>query len=172
MTTVTQPPPVAVPPSRSVLYGVVALAVISLLGGVISVASGLSPSLLDAMGPTGRLSIPIPMIAGQLVLALCAGARRRALALIGSGLVAAALFTGVISGFFDGGYADERLSAGQRAYQVLLVGTLVLVGMLAAVRFVRALRSPASTEVGRQARPALVDTAPARCQALGKLTAQ
>ncbi|MGI5240630.1 hypothetical protein [Dactylosporangium sp. CA-139066] len=141
MTTVTQPPRAAIPPSRSVLYGVLALAVISVLGGVISVASGLSPSLLDAMGPAGRLSIPIPMIAGQLLLALCAGTRRRALALTGSGLVAAALFVSVISGFFDGGYADERLTAGQRAYQVVLVGSLALVGVVAATRFVRTAKS-------------------------------
>src|SRR5689334_1712941 len=110
-----------VPPSRSVLYGVLTLAAISVLGGVISVTSGLSPNLLDAMGSTGRLSIPIPMIAGQLLLALAAGARRRALALAGSGLVAAALLVGVISGFFDGGYADDRLTTGQRAYQIALV---------------------------------------------------
>lgn len=139
MPTVTQPSRVAIPPSRSVLYGVLLLAVLSVLGGIISVASGLSPSLLDAMGPTGRLSVPIPMIICQLLLAVAAGSRRRALVLTGSGLVAAALLISVISGFFDGGFADERLTGGQRAYQAALVVSLVVVGAIATVRFVRTL---------------------------------
>jgi hypothetical protein len=138
MPTLTQPSRVAIPPSRSVLCGVLLLAVLSVLGGVISVASGLSPSLLDAMGPAGRLSVPIPIIC-QLLLAVAAGSRRRALVLTGSGLVAAALLISVISGFFDGGYADGRLTGGQRAYQAALVVSLVGVGAIAAVRFVRAL---------------------------------
>jgi hypothetical protein len=142
MPTVTQPSRVAIPPSRSVLCGVLALAVLSVLGGVISVASGLSPSLLDALGPTGRLSIPIPMIICQILLAIAAGSRRRALVLTGSGLVAAALLISVISGFFDGGFADGRLTGGQRAYQVALVVSLVGVGAVATIRFVRALGDP------------------------------
>jgi len=36
---------------------------ISVVGAVISVTGDLSPDLLDATGPEGRLSIPLPMIA-------------------------------------------------------------------------------------------------------------
>jgi hypothetical protein len=131
----------AVEPSRAVLYGVLALAAISVAGAVISVAGDLSPSLLDAMGPDGRLSIPLPMIAAQVVLAVAAGARRRGVALTGSALLAAALLVSVISGFFDGGYSDDRLTAFERAGQVTLVAALSTVAIVAAVRFWRVLRS-------------------------------
>jgi hypothetical protein len=127
-------------PSRTVLYGVLTLAAISLVGAVISVAGDLSPSLLDAMGPDGHLSIPLPMIAVQVALAVAAGSRRRRVALAGSGLLAAALFVSVISGFFDGGYSDDRLTAPERVCQVTLVAGLTAVAVVAAVRFWRVLR--------------------------------
>ena len=130
----------AVEPSRAVLYGVLTLAALSVIGALVSVAGDLSPSLLDAMGPDGRLSIPLPMIAVQLALAVAAGSRRRRFALAGSGLLAAALFVSVLSGFFDGGYSDDRLTALERVCQVTLVGALTTVGVVAAVRFWRVLR--------------------------------
>jgi hypothetical protein len=49
------------------------VAALSVCGAVISVAGDLSPSLLDAMGPDGRLSIPLPMMVVQVVLAFAAG---------------------------------------------------------------------------------------------------
>jgi hypothetical protein len=142
MTVASQLPRVTtVAPSRAVLYGLLAVAALSVGGAVISVASGLSPSLLDAMGPHGRLSIPLPMMVAQVALAFAAGSPRRAVALIGSGLLAAALLAGVVSGFFDGGYADDRLTAVERVYQVTFVGTLAVVGVMAARRFWQVLRS-------------------------------
>lgn len=131
----------AVEPSRTVLYGVLMLAAISAAGAVISVAADLNPSLLDAMGPEARLAIPLPMIVAQVVLAVAAGSGRRRLALIGSGLLAAALFVSVISGFFDGGYSDDRLTAIQRGYQLILVAEVTVVGVVAAARFLQVLRS-------------------------------
>ena len=142
MTVATRQPRVTtVAPSRSVLYGILAVAALSVGGAVISVAGDLSPSLLDAMGPEGRLSIPLPMMVAQVLLAIAAGSTRRLVALIGSGLLAAALLAGVISGFFDGGYADDRLTAFERAYQVAFVGALAVVGVMAARRFWQVLRS-------------------------------
>ena len=135
-----QPRVVAVAPSRSVLYSLLAVAALSVCGAVISVAGELSPSLLDAMGPDGRLSIPLPMMVAQVLLAIAAGSRRRPVALIGSGPLAAALLAGVISGFFDGGYADDRLTAFERAYQVTFIGALAVVGVIAARRFWQVLR--------------------------------
>ena len=136
-----QPRVTLVAPSRAVLYGLLTVAVLSVCGAVISVAGDLSPSLLDAMGPDGRLSIPLPMMAAQVALAVAAGSRRRPVALIGSGLLAVALLAGVVSGFFDGGYADDRLTAFERAYQVMFVGALAVVGVVAATRFWQVLRS-------------------------------
>ena len=130
-----------VAPSRAVLYSVLGVAALSVCGAVMSVAGDLSPSLLDAMGPDGRLSIPLPMMIVQVALAFAAGSRRRLVALIGSGLLAAALLAGVISGFFDGGYADDRLTAFERAYQVAFVGALAVVGAVSARRFWQVLRS-------------------------------
>jgi hypothetical protein len=127
-------------PSRTVLYGVLSLAVLSCLGAVISVAGDLSPNLMDAMGPEGRLSIPLPMMVFQIAMACAAATRRRSLVLVGSGTIAVALLLGVISGFFDGGYADDRLTAFQRGYQVTFIASLVVVGVIAASRFVRVLR--------------------------------
>jgi hypothetical protein len=97
--------------------------------------------MLEAMGPDGRLSIPLPMMVVQVALAFAAGSRRRPVALIGSGLLAAALLAGVISGFFDGGYADDRLTAFERAYQVTFVGAFAVVGVVAATLFWKVLRS-------------------------------
>ena len=136
-----QPRVTTVAPSRSVLYSILAVAALSVCGAGISVAGDLSPSLLDAMGPHGRLSVPLPMMLAQVVLAFAAGSTRRPVALIGSGLLAAALFAGVISGFFDGGYADDRLTAFERAYQVTFVAALAVVGVMAARRFWQVLRS-------------------------------
>jgi hypothetical protein len=142
MTVASQEPRVvAVPPSRAVLYSLLVVAALSVCGAVISVGGDLSPSLLDAMGPDGRLSIPLPMMVVQVVLAIAAGSTRRLVALIGSGLLAAALLAGVISGFFDGGYADDRLTTFERAYQVTFIGALVVVGVVAARRFWQVLRS-------------------------------
>jgi hypothetical protein len=142
MTVASQEPRVvAVAPSSAVLYGLLAVVALSVGGAVISVAGELSPSVLDAVGPHGRLSIPLPMMVAQVVLALAAGSRRRPVALIGSGLLAAALLAGVVSGFFDGGYADDRLTAFERAYQVTFVGALAVVGVMSARRFWQVLRS-------------------------------
>jgi peptidoglycan/LPS O-acetylase OafA/YrhL len=136
-----QPRVTTVAPSRAVLYSLLAVAALSVVGAVVSVAGELSPSLLDAMGPDGRLSIPLPMMVAQVALAFAAGSRRRPVALIGSGLLAAALLAGVVSGFFDGGYADDRLTGFERTYQVTFVGALAVVGVIAARRFWQVLRA-------------------------------
>ena len=127
-------------PSRTVLYGVLVLVVLSTVGAAISVASDLSPDWWHAMGPTGRLSIPWPMMLAQVVMAVAAGSTRRPLALLGSGFVALALLAGVVSGFFDGGYAEDRFTTFERVYQVGFIAALVVVGLLAAARFVQVLR--------------------------------
>ena len=127
--------------SWSVLGGVLVLTAISVGGAVVSVRDGLSATWLDAVGPDGHLSIPLPMTALQVLAALAAASPRRRVALAGSGVLVIAVVAAVVSGLFDGGYADERLTTGQRLYQVLLESGLVVVWVLAAARFVRVWRA-------------------------------
>ena len=129
-------------PGGAVLIGVLVLAACSVIGAVISVAEDLSPTLLDAMGPKGRLSIPLPMTVAQIVMAVASLSARRPVALVGSGFIAAALLVGVISGFFDGGYGDERLTTFTRGYQISFILCLTVVGVVAGTRFVQLLRHP------------------------------
>jgi peptidoglycan/LPS O-acetylase OafA/YrhL len=130
-------------PDRSVLVAVVALAVVSVGGAFVSVAGDLADTVLDAMGPTGRLSIPIPMMLAQLVAAFIASGHRRRPALVASALLAVVEPICIVSGFFDGGYSDPARTGAHTAYQGLLVGMLAFVGVVAARRFLhlRRLRS-------------------------------
>ncbi|HTE73839.1 MAG TPA: hypothetical protein VK640_11660 [Actinomycetes bacterium] len=127
---------------RSVLVAVLATTAVSLVGAAVSVAGDLSPTYLDALGPDGHLSVPLPMTVFQVVMALLAGTPHRRRALAGSGLLAVAVTVALVSGLFDGGYTDDRLDAGQRVVQVLLVLGLVAVAALAGRRLVQVLRAP------------------------------
>ena len=130
-----------VTPSRTAFYAVLVVTAISLVGAVISVRARLSPTYLDAVGPHGYLSVPLPMTAFQVLTALAAGSRSRPLALLGSGLLGLAVTLAVVSGFFDGGYADDRLDSAQRVYQMVLVLSLCVVAVLAGLRFLRVWRT-------------------------------
>ena len=132
-TTPTRP----VAPDRRVLLATAALAVVSVGGAVVSVRGGLAETLLDAMGPTGRLSIPVPMMLAQLVAAAVASGRRRRPALVASALLALVAPVCIVSGFFDGGYGDPARTGAHTAYQGLLVAMIAVVGGVAARRFVR-----------------------------------
>jgi hypothetical protein len=129
--------------SRTALYAVLVVTAVSFGGAVISVREGLSPTYLDAVGPEGHLSVPLPMTAFQVLTALVAGSGRRPVALVGSGLLGLAVTLAVVSGFFDGGYADDRLDPAERGYQMVLVLSLGVVAVVAASRFIRLWRSRA-----------------------------
>jgi hypothetical protein len=139
----THEPP-RIRPDRSVLVGSVALALASLGGAWLSVAGDLSDTAWQAMGPKGRLSIPVPMMLAQLVAAMVAAGRRPRPAVIAAALLAVVEPICIVSGLFDGGYTDPDRSALQIAYQVFFVGMIALVGVLAVRRFVTLRRSPAS----------------------------
>ncbi|NRQ35313.1 hypothetical protein HII36_26310 [Nonomuraea sp. NN258] len=127
------------PFATALLAGVCLLLVMDLVGAVISVRTGLSPGLLEALGPTARLSAPIPMMLAQAILVVGATHDRPALAVPAGALLAVTGVLAFVSGFFDGGYAAE-LDPGQRAYQVALVATHLAVGGVAALRVFRLLR--------------------------------
>ncbi len=119
-------------PSTLVAVGVVT--VVSLVGSVVAVVTDLSATWWDAVGPTGRLSVPLPMNAALLLLAgAAAGSARPRLAQICAWLIVVATTLAVVSGAFDGGYAAD-LTAGQRILQVALIGSLVATGVVAARR--------------------------------------
>lgn len=116
---------------------VVALAAVSVGGAFVSVAGGLADTVLGAMGPTGRLSIPVPMMLAQLLAAWVASGRRRRPALVASALLAIVAPVCIVSGFFDGGYSDPARTGAHTAYQGLLVTMLAVVGVVAGRRFSR-----------------------------------
>jgi hypothetical protein len=139
-TTERRPAPTAAPRDRRVWVGAVVLACLSVGGAIISVAGGLSSTIWEAMGPTGRLSIPIPMMLAQLVAAWLAAGSRRRTAIIASAMLALVEPVCVVSGFYDGGYSDPARSPLHVAYQLLFVAAIAVVGVLAALRFISLLR--------------------------------
>ena len=127
------------PPARGLMAAAAGVTVVSLAGSVLAVATGLSATWWDAVGPTARLSVPLPMNVAILLLALAAAGTRRRLAIASATLLALACAAAVVSGFFDGGYA-AALGAAERVIQVTLVLGLAAVSVLAGRRAVRLLR--------------------------------
>ena len=118
---------------RRPLAAVVAVTTVSLAGSVLSVATGLSPTWWDAVGPTARLSVPLPMNVALLLLGVLAAGTRRRVAFVASILLALACTLAVVSGVFDGGYAAQ-LAPLERVTQAALVLGLVAVAVLAGRR--------------------------------------
>ena len=123
-------------PSRAFIPALVAgvglLYALDIAGAVVAVRSGLNPTLLDALGPTARLSAPIPMMIAQAILVLAAGGAR-AIAIPASLLLGNACVLAFVSGFFDGAYA-AHLTQLQRVMQVSLVTAHLAVGVVAGLR--------------------------------------
>ncbi|MEU7692005.1 MULTISPECIES: hypothetical protein [Microbispora] len=122
--------------STALVAGVGVLLAMDVAGAVISLSAGLSPTLLDALGPQARLSAPIPMMIAQVLLVAGATRRRRGIAVPASALLALAGMLAFVSGFYDGGYAAD-LTTGQRVFQIALVTAHLGVGVLAAFHLVR-----------------------------------
>jgi hypothetical protein len=83
------------------------------------------------------------MILVQLVLTWLATRNDGVLAVVAASLLALACLVSAISGFFDGGLANDELDAGLVAYQVFLLAVTATVGVLAALRAVAARRTTA-----------------------------
>ncbi|MBE3014119.1 hypothetical protein IL992_33810 [Microbispora sp. NEAU-D428] len=131
--------PAARPLSSALAAGVGLLLAMDVAGAIISLSAGLSPTLLDALGPQARLSAPIPMMIAQVLLVIGATRRHRGVAVPASVLLVIAGVLAFMSGFYDGGYAAD-LTAGQRVFQIALVTAHLGVGVLAGFRLVRLLR--------------------------------
>jgi hypothetical protein len=125
------------------VLAVLGVTVVSLAGSAVSVVTALSATWWDAVGPTGRLSVPLPMNLALVVLAVLAAGTRRRVALVAAALLTLACSVAVVSGFFDGGYAAV-LTPLERATQVALVLSLAATAVVAARRARRLSRSTTS----------------------------
>ncbi len=125
----------------ALVASLVAVLAADLAGGAVSVATGLG-SWADAWGPQARLAAPLPMVAAQVVLVVLALGRRRRTGVVAAGLLGLACGVSLVSGFLDGGLADERLTATHRTVQVVLLAlTAALGASAAAVAVARARRT-------------------------------
>ncbi|MEW1840162.1 hypothetical protein AB0392_19635 [Nonomuraea angiospora] len=127
--------------NRPVPAFVALLLVMDVTGALISLGTGLSPTLLDALGSEARLSAPLPMMIAQAVLAFGTTRRNRGVAAVSAGLLTIAGVLAFVSGFYDGGYDDPRLTASLQLFQIALVGAHLAMGVLSGVRVVQVLRT-------------------------------
>jgi len=119
---------------RPVLLGTAALIVIDVIGGVLAVSSDVN-TWGEAWGSQALLAAPLPMMVAQLVLAwLAARNLRPPVGLVAAIVLALACLVSAVSGFFDGGLANEELSGGLVAWQVFLLSATAVVGLLAIAR--------------------------------------
>ena len=114
-----------------------ALLAADVAGGLLAVSSGVN-TWDEAWGSKALLAAPLPMIGAQVVLTTLAVRLPGRRAAVPAGLLAAACLVSVVSGFFDGGLGNEKLTPALAAYQVFLLGVTGVVGVLAARRAVRA----------------------------------
>ena len=119
---------------RRLLIATFVLIDVDVIGGLLAVYADVN-TWSEAWGPEALLAAPWPMMAAQLVLAwLAARNVRPPTGLIAAVLLGLACLVSVISGFFDGGLANDSLSAGLIGWQVLLLSVTTVVGLLAFAR--------------------------------------
>lgn len=104
---------------------------LDVVGGVVAIRDGVNEPR-EAWGSAARLAAPWPMIALQLWLTTVAVRARRGRARGASVLLAVACLVSAVSGFFDGGFRDGRLTHRHRVLQAVLVLWTAVVGVLAA----------------------------------------
>jgi hypothetical protein len=119
--------------ARRLLTALAVLVLVDAVGGVLAVATDVN-TWSQAWGPQALLAAPLPMIAGQVLLAVLATRTSRRWGAVPAAVLALACLVSIVSGFFDGGLGNDRLTAGHAAYQLLLLAVTGLVGVLAAVR--------------------------------------
>jgi hypothetical protein len=114
-----------------------ALLAADVAGGLLAVSSGVN-TWDEAWGSKALLAAPLPMIGAQVVLTTLAVRLPGRRAAVPAGMLAAACLVSVVSGFFDGGLGNEKLTPALSAYQVFLLGVTGVVGALATGGAVRA----------------------------------
>jgi hypothetical protein len=132
--------------ARLLVLGMGVLLVFDVVGGLLAVAADVN-TWGEAWSGDALLAAPWPMILVQLLLTWLATRRDGTVAVVAAGLLALACLVSAISGFFDGGLANEELSAPLVAFQVCLLAVTAAVGVLAALR-ASAARRPAPSAAG------------------------
>jgi 4-amino-4-deoxy-L-arabinose transferase-like glycosyltransferase len=127
--------------SRRLAVAMAALVTVDLAGGLLAVASDVN-TWSEAWGGKALLAAPAPMIAVQLLLTWVAATRRGRAAVAAAGVLALACLVSVVSGFFDGGLANDSLDGPLVSFQVFLLLVTGVVGCLAVARARAAHRSP------------------------------
>ena len=112
----------------------------SLLGGVVSVLTGVN-TWANAWTAEATLAAPWPMLVLQAAATVAAVQRRRGVAMVGSGLLAATAVVSGISGFFDGQLGREDLGTGHVVGQVVFVTVAWATAIVAVVRLWRLRRT-------------------------------
>jgi hypothetical protein len=113
---------------QRLLVATATLIAVDVIGGLLAVASDVN-TWSEAWGPEALLAAPLPMMVAQLVLAWIAARNLRPpVGLVAAILLGAACLVSVVSGFFDGGLANESLSTWLVVWQVVLLTVTAVVG--------------------------------------------
>jgi energy-converting hydrogenase Eha subunit A len=118
---------------RLLVAAVAVLVVLDLAGGLIAIATDLN-DVGEAWSWEAGLAVPWPFILLQLALTAVAVLGRRRFAIAAAVLLTATCVVSVLSGLFDGNLFAEGLGPGEKAFQIVLVSWMALVGLLAALR--------------------------------------
>ena len=125
--------------SRLLVAAVAVLVVLDLAGGLIAIATDLN-DVGEAWSFEAGLAVPWPIILFQLALTAVAVIGRRRFAIAAALLLTATCAVSVMSGLFDGDLFAEGLGPGEKAFQIVLISWMALVGLLAALRTAELLR--------------------------------
>src|SRR6478672_7948550 len=94
---------------RRLVLAMGVLLLTDLVGGLLAVAAGVN-SWTEAWGGKALLAAPVPMVVAQLLLTWLSVRTSSRWSALPAGLLAAACLVSVVSGFFDGGIGNDRLS--------------------------------------------------------------
>lgn len=123
---------------RALVPAMLVLLVCDAIGGLLAVLTGVD-KWAGAWGFDAKTTVPLPVGAGQLVLAWTAAHnRRRSLALTAALLLSAFCLISVIFGAFDGDLIHNARSTGLFSWRVgwgvVLLAVTAAVGLLATIR--------------------------------------
>jgi hypothetical protein len=118
---------------RLLAAAVAVLVVLDQAGGLIAIAGDLN-TVGGAWSTEARLAVPWLIILLELALTAVTGLGRRRIAIVAAVLLTAICAVGVMAGLFDGDLFADGLGPGEKAFQIVLISWMALVGLLAVLR--------------------------------------